>query len=748
MATLLFTAVGTALGGPLGGALGALAGRQLDSAIIGSPRREGPRLTELAVTTSSYGSIIARQFGRVRSSGTVIWATDLKEDREKSGGSKGKPAITTYSYSVSFAVALSSRPIQRIGRIWADGRLLRGEAGDLKVGGTMRLYQGHGDQDADPLIASAEGVDQCPAFRGVAYVVFENLQLADFGNRIPALTFEIFADDGTLALFDLMKADWIIADQLGPGLPVESDRELPGLLGFSHANGTLVQLLEVIHSLYPVACESGDGILHLNDATAKAGTTVLTLPPPASGGDEDFGSATGVTRTRDGRMGPGRLNLRYYDLDRDFQPGLQRSRSPGLSSRTAEGGIETIEFPGTFSADGARRLADDAASRLAGRREAMAYRVATLDPAIRPGAFVRLVGENGLWQVNGWEWRERGIELELEAVPPILSVGLSAAGDSGRTRPPADLLGGTSVLSAFELPWDGSGNGDMPALYAAVSSPAEGWTGAALYADAADGALLPLGAANRRRAVIGTAMTLLRPASPHVIDRENTITIALVGADLALDDADLDALALGANRARIGEEILQFGRAVVLGDGRWRLSLLLRGRAGTEQTIGSHVQGEDFVLLDHRLTLLDPALATDGANASDAHAIVALGNDDADPVVAPLRGLGATLRPLTPVHGAAHPLADGGLRLSWTRRARGAWRWLDRVEVPLHEPQEAYEIAHVAPHGAAQIWRTAEPRLTLDAAAWAALSPDAKARFEVRQIGRVSLSEPLVITIS
>ena len=47
-----------------------------------------------------------------------------------------------------------------------------------------------------PLIAASEGASGCPAFRGIAYVVFENLQLGDFGNRIPALTFEIFAGSG------------------------------------------------------------------------------------------------------------------------------------------------------------------------------------------------------------------------------------------------------------------------------------------------------------------------------------------------------------------------------------------------------------------------------------------------------------------------------------------------------------------------------------------------------------------------
>src|SRR5690606_12609921 len=149
--------------------------------------------------------------------GTIVWATDLVEHREKQGGSKGQPSVNSYSYSASFAVALASRPILSVGRIWADGNLLRGAAGDLKTAGSFRLHTGEGDQQPDPLIAAAEGAERCPAFRGLAYVVFEDLLLGDFGNRIPALTFEVFADEGLLSLQQM--ADGII-DHVDAALPL------------------------------------------------------------------------------------------------------------------------------------------------------------------------------------------------------------------------------------------------------------------------------------------------------------------------------------------------------------------------------------------------------------------------------------------------------------------------------------------------------------------------------------------------
>ena len=95
MATLVFTAIGTALGGPLGGAIGGLIGNQIDRAVIGGGKREGPRLKELGVSTSTYGSPISRHHGRIRAPGTIVWSTDLVERKDTGGGGKGKPSVTS-----------------------------------------------------------------------------------------------------------------------------------------------------------------------------------------------------------------------------------------------------------------------------------------------------------------------------------------------------------------------------------------------------------------------------------------------------------------------------------------------------------------------------------------------------------------------------------------------------------------------------------------------------------------------------
>ena len=177
MATLVLSTVGTILGGPVGGAIGSLLGQSIDQQLLGPGPRRGPRLGDLAIQSSSYGSPIPKIYGTMRVAGTVVWATDLKE-LSQTQSAKGQPETVTYSYSASFAVALSSRPIVRIGRIWADGKLIRGAEGVFSVATDLRVYEGSEDQQPDPLIASIEGLESTPAYRGVAMAVLEELQIS------------------------------------------------------------------------------------------------------------------------------------------------------------------------------------------------------------------------------------------------------------------------------------------------------------------------------------------------------------------------------------------------------------------------------------------------------------------------------------------------------------------------------------------------------------------------------------------
>lgn len=724
MATLVLSAVGTAIGGPIGGAIGALAGQQFDRAIFSGPGREGPRLKELRVTTSSYGNPIARNYGRLRMPGTIIWATDLVESSETSGGKSG-PSTTTYTYSVSFAVALSSRPVEALGRIWADGNLLRGAAGDLKTGGTLRFYDGFGDQPVDPLLASAEGA-ACPAFRGTAYAVFEELQLSDFGNRIPALTFEIIADNGEISLEHLL-------DQLGES--AKGAISLTGLAGFANEGGPIADSIAAIGSIYPLACDASGNEIVFSDAEAVPADVPLLPEPVASRDGESFGDASGIRRQRAAGTEARPGALRYYDTDRDFQPGLQRAEGRATRGRT-----RTIEFPGSLAADDARSLINRAAERAGAGRDTTSYRIAELDPALRPGSIVRVPGRAGSWRLDGWEWRENGIELQLGRLPR--GAGRQVGGDSGSSYTPPDLPAEPTVLQTFELPWDGVGDGNQPIIRAAPSAASAGWSGAALYADHGS-RLAPLGGSGPRRSIIGSLLTPLTASPAVLIERRASFDVQLVPGDLALTGTTVAGLASGANRALVGTEVLQFANAEALGGGAWRLSGLLRGRGGSEAAAqAGHLAGTLFALLDNRPIALDASLIGNPAGTD----IAALGPGDASPVFAPIANAGATLRPLSPVHPRVAHFVDGTMELSWIRRARGAWSWPDEVEVPLNEQIEAYFVG-IGNVGAPPLWwEVTEPVLSLPAATVSSLQAAYPgAALWVRQVGSYAMSPPLLL---
>ena len=208
MATILLSAAGAAIGGAVGGSVlgvssvalgrfaGAVIGRSIDQRLLGqgSETVETGRVNRLRLTGSGEGDAIAQVYGRMRVAGQVIWATEFRETVTvtpgRSGGGKGSPTPSTptvreISYSVSLALALCEGEISRVARVWADGTEIAPDSVN------MRVYPGTRDQLPDPLIEAVEGTGTVPAYRGTAYVVIEDLDLAQFGTRVPQFSFEV-----------------------------------------------------------------------------------------------------------------------------------------------------------------------------------------------------------------------------------------------------------------------------------------------------------------------------------------------------------------------------------------------------------------------------------------------------------------------------------------------------------------------------------------------------------------------------
>lgn len=215
MATVLLAMAGQALGTSIGGtvlgvsmaaigqAAGAMVGQMVDARLTGGmapSKNEGPRLDSLDVMTSQEGADLATLDGRAAIAGEIIWAAKLREvardETTRAGSGKRSQKVTTtyYDYFASFAVSLGQGPFAHMGRVWADGALV--DLSGLINDGRVRFYSGTETQLPDPHIAAVEG--DAPAYRGTAYVVFEDLPLADFGNRIPQIKVECWGQSGVM----------------------------------------------------------------------------------------------------------------------------------------------------------------------------------------------------------------------------------------------------------------------------------------------------------------------------------------------------------------------------------------------------------------------------------------------------------------------------------------------------------------------------------------------------------------------
>lgn len=212
MAVLALGLVGAGIGSAIGGTflgmsaagigwnLGVMAGNLLFPQKV---RQEGPRVGDLSVQSSTYGTPKPILFGTMRCAGNVIFSTKKREVKtEEEHGGKGGPKVTstTYTYNVDIAIALCEGPIVGIRKIWSNGKLVFDGSETADASSTVassvnaqgwKVYLGDETQLPDPTIEATVGVGSTPAYRGTAYVVFDHLDCPN--GQVPQLSFEVVA---------------------------------------------------------------------------------------------------------------------------------------------------------------------------------------------------------------------------------------------------------------------------------------------------------------------------------------------------------------------------------------------------------------------------------------------------------------------------------------------------------------------------------------------------------------------------
>lgn len=382
MATIVLGVLGAGAGALIAGPAGAVKGAMLGWSIgttVGSLIDQSQqhfytadmgRTSDLRVTVAAYGTSIPQCWGLCRIPGIVVWSTDLKEheqDVNSGGGGSGGPTVTTrkYSYTVSFALALCKggrMTSTSLKKIYADDLVVYDSTVTTSQNKIVpRFYVGSETQAADSLIIAAAGNSDIPAgtdnpaFRGTCYMVVQDMDLTDFGNRLP--NFSVLLDTGQLYVSD------VITDVLTQvGVNASTQLDVTQVTTVPITGGLIASRLDAKSAILPfltaydIDLVDVDGLIR---AIPRGGATVGTLLF-ADMAATTVGSGTApptarITKTRveDNTLAK-RIDVGYFSTTIDLQQATQGAiRQSALSNN-----LVSISLPLSLNETEARRIAE------------------------------------------------------------------------------------------------------------------------------------------------------------------------------------------------------------------------------------------------------------------------------------------------------------------------------------------------------------------------------------------------------
>lgn len=663
---------------------------------------EGPRLSDLRIQVSTYGNPIPIVYGSgVRIAGNVIWSTGLIETAGEDGG-KGGPSVTSYSYRTSVAIALCEGIAIGVKKIWANGKLIYDT--DLATAGatdqavltpeyagvlggiaifkyrqletqaifeSITFYPGTFDQDIDPLMESYLGVGNVPAYRGIAYIVIKNLQLADFGNRLPNLEFLVEknrTDDVGTIVTD-------IADRCG--IP-EANVSVCDLTLTSYVIG---RQSTGHHAILPLAAAfnfdiaDDAGTLRMVHRDRDPSGTILLDDMGAHAAGSERVPPIEWLKSRVTAL-PRELSVAFPDPDRDYQENVAVARR---SEGTADAST-SIEIPIPMSVSQAARIADRLLWEAWVGQQAATTSVSDKHIDVRPAMtylFETPAGYEPMRVFNKTRGTNGIINLELRRdrveVYQSTSSGVSAA-----VPPNTIAIPGPTELVLLDIPILRDVDDD-PGFYYAVIPETSDWRGAqVLRALAVDEDYLQVGSLGVT-AVVGDVSGTVADGTTVGFDDVTVIEVTLRGASMTLSSVDDAALAAGFNTFFIGDpndttlgEILQAGTVTFPGSGdTYLLSHLKRGLKGTEFATSLHGPNEILVALNET-TLRRANYGVVDLNLARFYKAVSLLWSAVDVAAVSFTNTGVGLRPYAPENLAISGVTsfDGDLTLTWERRSR------------------------------------------------------------------------------
>jgi hypothetical protein len=387
---------------------------------------------------------------------------------------------------------------------------------------------------------------------------------------------------------------------------------------------------------------------------------------------------------------PKQVNVTYIDRPFNYDPVTQSAQRQTVKA------VEqvTLNLPIVMSATLAKKIADVTLYGAWKERVSFGFMLAPKYARLEPTDVIQIRDNNFIHQMRivKTDMERNGLLKVVAVAEDVSSYDFnSTAGRMKNNIEPEDVIANTwlELLDLPPLPVD---QGNQAYLRIAVAGDTNNWNGATIYSSIDGGekggnSFAPLTGIDTS-SVMGATITNLEPGIFATWDESNKLEVVIISGQL-ISVSELSVLN-GANTALVGDELIQFQYAELIGEQTYRLSRFLRGRQGTEVFINHHQPGERFVLLSPALHTT--SMSTNMIGRMAHYKAVTVGSSIENTEEQEFTYKANCLKPFAPVHVIGARDNNCNLIITWIRRSRHDNDWRDNVDVPLGEESEKYQI--------------------------------------------------------
>jgi hypothetical protein len=541
------------------------------------------------------------------------------------------------------------------------------------------------DSYMQSVVEAQHGAGTCPAYRGTAYVVLQNLQLADFGNRIPSFNFLVEESKYCSVGDAITKLCTRIEDI---ALPVNTHEVRGSLFGFGVGEiGSLAQTIEPLLLAYNLACVEVNGVLHFfNRAKEDVVTIAAADLNTTDAGTTSVAGPMELSDTNEREL-PSEVRVQFIEPSSDFLQGVQSERRVNVDFKN----VSTVELPLVMTA----RQARDVASRLLwsawSERLQCSVTLPFKYPQIQETDLLTFTAEGETWTMRVDQADRGGINYIIKAsgriVEPSVYRAASLVDESEVIPPVGPYVPPVLSYHLLDLPALVSDHASEVGFYHSVApeTPGTGWKGAGGYTTNDGSTYSSLFSAPFRGSHGVTYNTNGFGVLPTATDAAYGQWDRTSSLDVQLDFGELSSnseeyVVAGGNRLVVGSEIIGFRTATLLGttaEGRkqYRLTQLLRGCLDTRDFMSGHTSGERVIVLSTTTIgwkSLNPSLR----GASKSYKIVPTAGLVDDATAYSFTTNGRSMKPYGPAYVEGSHATGGSWFVTFRNRGTGQYRSL------------------------------------------------------------------------